>query len=108
MQAIAETALPTVLFVAASLMSWRSAKMQRAIARTAALFGILFVIAALAEICRDSLFGLPEGFPLVGAIICWLIGLAVSVVLLLITGANLAWASWRRGVSPPADELGRK
>ena len=108
MQTIALTALPTVFFVAAFLMSSTSARKQRAIARTAALFGILSVIAALAEIWCDSLLGLPDWFPLVGTIICWLIGMVVSVGLLLVAGARLAWRGWCRVVSAQADESGRQ
>jgi hypothetical protein len=67
---IALTALPTDFFVAAFLMSSTSARMQRAIARTAGCFGIVAVGVALAELSRDSLIEMQDWYPFFFGFFC--------------------------------------
>jgi hypothetical protein len=81
--------------------------MQRAIAGTAGCFGIVAVGVALAELSRDSLVEMPDWCPSLCGFIFWIIGIVVSVGLLLVAGAKLAWGGWCRMVSAQAEESGR-
>jgi hypothetical protein len=87
---LALTALPTVLFAAASLMSLRSVKLQWAVTITAALVGVLSFGAALIALFdrpRSCMAGLVL---MIFMAVPWVGGAAASFVVLLIAMANLA------------------
>ena len=106
-QVLGITVLPTVIFVAAALVSWSSVKLQRAVAITAALVGALSVGGSLLTLSGPQHGGTGMGSEIF-ALISWIVGAGVSAVLLLIGAANYGWRSWHPGASPSTDDSGRK
>jgi hypothetical protein len=84
-------ALPTVLFLVAALISWRSIKMQRAVTVVAVLAGVVcagVTSMELYEPYQASRTGPGTGFL---SLMSWALGLVMSVVVFLIA----AWRSFR-------------
>jgi len=96
-QLITLTALPTIFFMGAFLMSWRAPRIQRVIGWTAGFFGIVAVGVAMAEISWESLFDMPNWYPLVCGFIGWAFGMVASVVILLMAATISLWNRTRRG-----------
>ncbi len=83
--------LPSGLFLAASLIRWRSVAIQRMVAVAAALVGILCIGAIQVELSGPFYRGSTGPGTGTLAYLAWLVGLKVAVVVLLIAAATMLW-----------------
>jgi hypothetical protein len=104
---LAGSILPAGLFLIALLSSLRSNRLQKATAIFAGLTGILFVGGALLAVSTGFGHGTGLGGEIF-ALLAWLFGVGMSVVMLLIAVANGAWRTLRKTPDPLCDNSGRR